>query len=92
MQKTVYPYIALAIGVALLLVLLIATTADKQTLPLLALLLVSEFGFIVTSIGAIVGLMTIKSNPRKFIMMLTTLVCAIMSVKFVLLGLDFWPL
>ena len=95
MKNTIYPYIALGLGITLLIVLSAATAlaADgKPALPLLTLLLISEFGFVVTGIAAVVGIRAINTSPRRVMMALTSLACTAMSVRFVLLGLEFWPL
>lgn len=95
MKKTVYPYIALALGVSLLIALSASSALaieDRPALPLLTLLIISEFGFIVTGIGAIVGIRAINTSPRKVMMALTALACAAMSARFMLLGIEFWPL
>ncbi len=95
MKKTVYPYIALVLGLCLLATLLassIVAPDGKPALPLLTLLIISEFGFFVTGIGAVVGIMAINKSQRKVMLALTSLACGAMAVRFMLLGIEFWPL
>ncbi len=95
MKKTVYPYIALGLGVCLLVTLLASSMVapdGKPALPLLTLLIMSEFGFIVTAIGAVVGIIAVKASQRKLMLVLTSLACGAMAVRFMMLGIEFWPL
>lgn len=94
MKKTIFPYIALAIGVFLFAILFGAdklASEGRPVMPLLALLIISEFGFITSLIGAVAGMMAISASGGKLKMTLVALACALMSVRFMLLGIAFWP-
>ena len=89
-----FPRLALGIGLVIALVL-IATGATNRTgelaLPLLTLLILCEFGFIVTAIGAFIALRQITAqgfDPRAGTFGLG---CAILAVAFLVLGILWWP-
>lgn len=95
-MKTIhFPYIALSLTLFLLLVITKGsqTGADGLTLmPLLTLLVVSEFSFFVTLIGAYIGIKNIASFGILSLYALSTLLCALLSIRFLLLGITLWPL
>ena len=95
-MKTIhFPYIALALSSFLLLVVSKGSQvgADGLTLmPLLTLLVVSEFCFFVSSIGTYIGIKNIKSFGIRSVYALSTLLCALLSIRFLLLGITLWPL
>ena len=95
MAKTTFPFVALFLGLFFLALLLlngVASSAGENLMPLLTLLIISEFGFIVTGIGAITGLLAMTGNGLKLKILFVAVACALLSVKFLLLGLDYWPL
>jgi hypothetical protein len=103
-MKTVnFPYIALALGLLLMLVVLKGsetvtdTLGDETTvLPLLTLLIVNECAFLLTAVGAFIGLRYIKSINYQFslkpLYTMTTLLCILLTIQFTLLGINLWPL
>jgi hypothetical protein len=62
------------------------------TIPLLTLLVISEFAFIVTAIGTYIGARHMLSAGIKTVYMVVTIICAILSVRFLFLGIELWPL
>ena len=95
-MKTVnLPYIALGLGLLLILVVTKGseTGSDGATaLPLLTLLIISEFAFFITAAGVIFGVKHICSVGIKPVYTITIILCALLSVRFMLLGIDLWPL
>ncbi|NQY26634.1 MAG: hypothetical protein HRT92_05595 [Piscirickettsiaceae bacterium] len=95
-MKTInFPYIALSLSLFLLLVVSKGSqigTDGLTLLPLLTLLVVSEFSFIVTLIGTYIGIKTIFAVGLHPVYALTTLLCAVLSIRFLLLGIALWPL
>ena len=94
-----FPYIALALG--LLLSLLISkgsqNDANGETLlPLLTLLIINECAFFITAAGAFIGVKQILSadfNPdSKTLYGITIALCVLLSIQFLLLGFKLWPL
>ncbi len=95
-MKTVsFPYIALALGLFLLLVVVRGSqiTSDGSTsLPLLTLLVVSEFSFFVNAIGAYIGFSHSLKSGFKPLYGIITLLCLLLSFYFLWLGIKLWPL
>lgn len=95
-MKTIhFPYIALALSLFLLLVVSKGSQlgSDGLTLmPLLTLLVVSEFSFFVTLIGTYIGVKNISSVGIRSVYALSTLLCALLSIRFLILGITLWPL
>jgi len=81
---------------ALLHLLLFQTGAlnpDKGlSLPVLTLLFVSEFGFFVTAIGAVVGGRGLLKQGLKTVPVLVVLSCAGFTAGFVIVGMGLWKL
>ena len=95
MKTRDFPYVALALGAFLLLVVLKGSqiAGDGQTsLPLLTLLVVSEFSFFVNTIGAYIGINQIQKIGFQPIYGLVTLLCGVLSLYFMWLGIQLWPL
>ncbi len=94
MNRLAFPWLALGIGSLLLVVLLGAGARDPaaaHTLPLLTLLILSEFGFFLTAIGAILGgnaLLRQQAGPG---LILATLGCAGLALGFLFVGISLWP-
>jgi len=95
-MKTInFPYIALGLCAFLLLVVIRGSQLNSDgltTLPLLTLLVVSEFSFFVTAIAVYIGSQNIKTAGIKSVYTLVTLLCLVLSIKFMLLGVELWPL
>lgn len=94
MKRINFPYIALFLGLPLFLLLVFGSRAgaDGATLlPLLTLLIVSEFAAIVTAIGAYIGLQELLSGGIKPMMLISTLVCGLLAVQFAMRGIELWP-
>ncbi|HSG11863.1 MAG TPA: hypothetical protein VLB10_08985 [Gammaproteobacteria bacterium] len=94
MKKQAFPWIALSLGLLVMVTLLGAGAlrpADEHALPLLTMLIVDEFGFFLTLIGAIVGINGLSKESVRFSLLITTLACALLAAGFLLLGLRLWP-
>jgi hypothetical protein len=99
-MKTInFPYLALALGLFLLMVVTRGseTASDGVTaLPLLTLLIVNECAFILTAAGAFIGIRYLKSIDFKFslkpLYTMTTVLCLLLTIQFTLLGIKLWPL
>ncbi len=94
MNSNQFPYLACAIATVLMLVALRGSQpgADGSTqLPLLTLLLICEFAFIVTLTAVITGLRQQLRDGFTLNPALATGGCLIYAVGFLLLGLRFWP-
>ena len=94
MKTANFPFIALALGLFLMGVLFKtgATDADAELiLPLLTVLIVSEFGFIVMLAAVFFGGQTLVKNGFDIVIAVVTLVCGMLGVEFMLVGLAHWP-
>lgn len=95
MKAAHFPFIASTIG----LIMLIAVTFGRTTngdgttsLPLLTLLLMSEFALIVSAIGVYTSYKEMKLNGRTLPYIVTAVLCSLLCVLFVVLGIKLWPL
>ncbi len=94
-----FPYLALALGVFLLLVVTIGSETNEEgftALPLLTLLIFNEGAFLLTAVGSYIGLKQLYSNGFNFrknpLYFMTTVVCVLLTIQFVILGIKLWPL
>jgi len=60
-------------------------------LPLLTMLIVNEFGFFVTAIGAGVGINMLLKNGAQPSLVMVTIACALMAAGFLYLAIKLWP-
>jgi hypothetical protein len=94
MNKTTFPYIAAALGCCLAVIVRKggASGEDGSTLiPLLTLLLASEFGAIVGVAGFYLGARHFLTSRKLSSHTAATLACAGLVVFFVVQGLSLWP-
>jgi hypothetical protein len=95
MKTFKFPYIALGFGLFFMLVTVKGSeiNSDGSTLlPLLTLLVVSEFAFFVTAAGVYIGVKHIYAVGIKPLYTFITLLCALLSIRFMLFGIEHWPL
>ncbi len=99
-MKTVnFPYLALALGLFLWLVVDRGSqlgSNDETALPLLTLLIVNECAFFLSVAGAFIGVRYLKSIDFKFTLKplytMTTILNILLTIQFTLLGIKLWPL
>jgi hypothetical protein len=90
-----FPFVATVLGIILLPVVVrgSAPVGDGATLlPLLTLLLISEFAFLVTAVGAYLGFKQVQTAGLEFKSATATVICGLLSVVFLFLGFKLWPL
>ena len=95
LQKTPFSLIAFILGIMLLALLLASApeiTGGEPKLPLLTLLIISEFGFVVNAIGVFTAIKTIINTGMNQFMVAAAICCAALSVKFMMIGISYWPL
>ena len=93
-NRTRFPYVAVMLGGFLMTVLLLTDGAHDISvyrLPKLTLLLISEFGCIVTAIGAWLGIQQLMKSRFTLLMIAVTAACAMLAPAFALLGTGYWP-
>ena len=99
-MKTVnFPYLSLALGLFLLLVISRGSENGNDgmmALPLLTLLIINECAFFLTAAGSFIGIRYLKSINFKFslkpLYTMTTVLCVLLTIQFTLLGFRLWPL
>lgn len=99
-MKTVnFPYLALALGLFLSLVITKGseTGSNGETLlPLLTLLIINECGFFLMIAGVFIGLKQLKAIGFKLrensFYTITVVLCFLLTIQFLLLGIKLWPL
>ncbi|MDX1334467.1 MAG: hypothetical protein R3312_01680 [Gammaproteobacteria bacterium] len=91
MNKKVFPFIALGLSLFMAVVLLLGGALSGQLLmPLLAALLMSEFGFILNLVGVFLAYQSFSAS-RSVAVMITMVGCVLMAVFFFWLGITLWP-
>ena len=95
MKKLNYPYIALGLGLLLMLVVYKGSKlgdSGDTSIPLLTLLTICEVAFFITGFGIYFGVKRIRLNGFKLLDALIVLFCALLAIKFFMLGIELWPL
>jgi len=94
MKKIPFPWLALGLGLLIAVGLQLAgalSVRGEYALPLLTLLIVCEFGFFVTAIGAVIGIRGLLRqgvDPAGFSV---ALCCGLLAAGFLYLGYRLWP-
>jgi heme/copper-type cytochrome/quinol oxidase subunit 3 len=94
MNKDSFPFVALGMGLFIMLFVMKGSEPlddGTTTIPLLTLLIVSEFAFFLTAIGAYFGIRQIQTAGMKPLNGAVTLLCVLLSVGFLWLGITLWP-
>ncbi len=89
-----FPWLALAIGLLLALVLIRFSPLNPdatRTLPLLTALLMSEFGFVVTTIATVLGIREAMAKGPALKTILLVAGNLLLALGFLTLGLNLWP-
>ena len=92
-MKFSFPWLAAGLGLLLAMVLLqsgVLGAAEARKLPLLTLLFISEFGFLVTAAGSIVAGRTLLQQGRNWTQLSLTLACGALAIAFFSLGIMLW--
>ena len=93
-MKFSFPWIGLGIGLFLAIVLLMSGATGpgpEYRLPLLLLLFMSEFGLIVSVVGAFLGIRTLRTQGMQLSLLGTVVGCCMLAIGFIWLGLNLWP-
>ena len=89
-----FPAIALALAVFIHLLLFVATTQDgagNTLLPLLTLLILAEFGFIISLVGAYISGSRQLKDGITATGIIITLLCVAFAASLLYQGLALWP-
>jgi len=93
-SKQAFPRLALTLGLVIALVLLAAGAANLSSapaIPLLTVLILCEFGFILTAIGAFMAVRRLIAEGLAVRALSEVLGCIVLAAAFVVLGLARWP-
>lgn len=93
MNTDTFPWVAVGIGLVVGLLLIGTGAIDpggEHALPLLTMLFMSEFGFIVTLVGAGIATKIWLGQRSKLPMLLAGLLGAALAAGFALIGLRLW--
>ncbi|MFQ5644845.1 MAG: hypothetical protein ACE5FQ_14275 [Thiogranum sp.] len=93
-MKLSFPWLALGLGLIIALVMLVSGAVDPATqpaLPLLTLLIMSEFAFFVTAIGACQAIRAGFVQGFGPGLIMVTAGCLLLACGFLWLGISLWP-
>lgn len=93
MKKT-FPWLALALGLFLAIILMRFSPLESDEaarLPLLTALLMSEFGFILTAVAAAMGTREMLAEGKTFRMLMITAGNILLALGFLAMGITLWP-
>ena len=93
-MKLSFPWLALGLGLLVAVILLQtgATRPDgEHALPLLTMLVMNEFGFILCAIGAGLGIRNLLKQEFSFSLFAVVLGCSVLAAGFLWLGIVLWP-
>lgn len=96
MKTEKLPFLAFAIGVTFMLVTLLGQQINPATettiMPILTLLLMNEFGLLITAAGSYIGFKHYRQGGQSKLYLATTLFCGFLAIKFLLFITQNWPL
>lgn len=94
MGKLTFPWLALGLGLLVAAGLLMSgalSPGGNYDLPLLTMLIVNEFGFFVTAIGAGVGINSLLRNGAQSSLLMVVIADAVLAAGFLYLAIRLWP-
>ena len=99
-MKTInFPYLSLALGLLLLMLITRGSETDADgvtALPLLTLLIINECAFFLSAAGSYIGFRQLTArnikHSTKALYTITTVLCVLLTLQFTLLGIKLWPL
>jgi hypothetical protein len=94
MKKEKFPFIAFAMGLFFMLLVIKGSEARDNgvtLIPLLTLLVVSEFAFFVNAIGAYIGIKHTLATSIKPVYAVVTTACILLAISFSWMGITLWP-
>ena len=94
MNNISFPWLALGLGLVVAVGLMMSGVFSPDgtyKLPLLTMLIVNEFGFFVTAIGAGLGIKALLEKGMNPAMLGISIADGLMAVMFLYLGIQLWP-
>jgi hypothetical protein len=94
MNNISFPWLALGLGLVVAVGLMMSGVFSPEgtyKLPLLTMLIVNEFGFFVTAIGAGLGINTLLGKGMNPVMLGVIIADGLMAAIFLYFGIQLWP-
>ena len=94
MGKLTFPWLAMGLGLLVAVGLVASGVLSPEAnydLPLLTIMIVNEFGFFVTAIGAGFGINILLKGGMQPTLLMVTVACGIMAAGFLFLAIRLWP-
>ena len=94
MGKMTFPWLAMGMGLLVAVGLVASGVLSPDAnydLPLLTMMIVNEFGFFVTAIGAGIGINTLLKKGLQATLLMVTIACGLMATGFLFLAIRLWP-
>ena len=94
MNNLSFPWLALGLGLVVAVGLAVSGAFSPEgsyKLPLLTMLIVNEFGFFVTAIGAGLGINALLAKGLNPALLGISIADALMAAMFLYLGIQMWP-
>jgi len=94
MGRLTFPWLALGMGILVAVGLLasgVLSADGNYQLPLLTMLIVNEFGFFVTAIGAGVGINMLGKEGSNPVLLGVVIADAMLAAGFLYLAITLWP-
>jgi len=94
MGKMTFPWLAMGMGLLVAVGLVASGVLSPDAnydLPLLTMMIVNEFGFFVTAIGAGIGINALLKNGLQPTLLMVTIACGLMAAGFLFLAIRLWP-
>lgn len=94
MKKIHFPYLATALGITFLPIIILGNTVGEdgvRAVPLLSLLIMNEFAFFAAAGGIFIGVQHVKAAGSTPVYMLAILCCVALLAAFTVLGIELWP-
>ena len=95
MKTWQFPYIALGLGLILLVVILVGSADGNDgttRLPLLFLLIACEFAFVINAIAVYIGVRHTLATAKQPVYIIAIVFCILLAAVFAWLGIGLWPL
>lgn len=94
MGKLTFPWLAMGMGLMVAVGLVASGVLSPDAnydLPLLTMMIVNEFGFFVTAIGAGIGINVLLKDGMQPTLLMVTIACGVMAAGFLFLAIRLWP-
>lgn len=88
-----FPYISIVLSAVLFLIVAKGSQpqGDSYSLPLLTLLVISEFALIFNAIAVYIGIKNRANVENTLFYTITIVVCFLFAIWFLMMGINLWP-